>query len=154
MESLSNNINQVLLSFKIEYVLRHLFIFIICFYAIFSLLNKVVSKNILLKQYIFCVFPTFVLFYIGYDWGRYLNILYIFSLLTIIFLIKINIVNISKSNFSKFLQNLRYKKKNLIFYLLFFSYLFLWNSKAIMSDDLGSLPYIRIIDNVIELIVF
>ncbi len=152
-ESLDHNINQVLSSFKIEYLLRHLFIFIISFYAIFSLLNKVASKNILLMQYSLCVIPTFVLFYIAYDWGRYLNILYIFSLLTIIFFIKKKVVNVSKSNFNKFLENL-YHKKKLLFYFLFFSYLFLWNSKAIMSDDLGSLPYIRIIDKVIELIVF
>jgi hypothetical protein len=99
-----------------------------------------------------CVLPTFVLFYIAYDWGRYFNILYILSLLTVIFFIKKNIVNVSKSNFNKFLENL-YHKKRLLFYLLFFSYLFLWNSKAIMSDDLGSLPYIRILDKVIELIV-
>ena len=151
-ESLDHNINQVLLSFKLEYLLRYLFIFIICFYAIFSILNKGVSKNILLLQYILCVLPTFVLFYIAYDWGRYLNILYILSLFTVIFFIKKNIVNVSKSNFNKFLENL-YHKKKLLFYLLFFSYLFLWNSKAIMSDDLGSLPYIRILDKVIELIV-
>ena len=152
-KSLDHNIDQVTSSFKIQYLFRHLFVFVLCFYAIFSLLNKAVSQNILLKQYIVCVFPTFVLFYIGYDWGRYLNILYIFSLLTIVFLIKTNVVNLSKNNFNKFLQNLKDKRQNLIFYLIFFSYLFLWNSKAIMSDDLGSLPYIRIIDNVIELIV-
>jgi hypothetical protein len=151
-ESLGHNINQVHSNFKIEYLLRHLFIFIICFYAIFSLLNKVVSKNTLLLQYSLCVLPTFVLFYIAYDWGRYLNILYIFSLLTIIFFIKKKIVNTSKSNFNKFLEYL-YHKRKLLFYFLFFSYLFLWKSLAIMSDDLGSLPYIRILDKVIELIV-
>ena len=92
-------------------------------------------------------------FIIAYDWGRYLNILYIFSLLTIIFFIRKEVVDESKSNFSKFLHNLHQRKKKL-FYFLFFSYLFLWNSKALMSDDLGSLPYVRIIDKVIELIVF
>ena len=152
-ESLDHNINQLLSSFKIQYLIRHLFIFIICFYAIFSLLNKVVSKNILLKQYTLCVLSTFVFFIIAYDWGRYLNILYIFSLLTIIFFIRKEVVDESKSNFSKFLHNLHQRKKKL-FYFLFFSYLFLWNSKALMSDDLGSLPYVRIIDKVIELIVF
>ena len=151
-ESLDHNINQLLSSFKIQYLIRHLFIFIICFYAIFSLLNKVVSKNILLKQYTLCVLSTFVFFIIAYDWGRYLNILYIFSLLTIIFFIRKEVVDESKSNFSKFLHNLHQRKKKL-FYFLFFSYLFLWNSKALMSDDLGSLPYVRIIDKVIELIV-
>jgi len=79
--------------------------------------------------------------------------LYIFSLLTIIFFIKKKVVNVSKCNFNKFLENLYQKKQKLLLYLLFFSYLFLWNAKAIMSDDLGSLPYIRIIDKVIELIV-
>ena len=152
-ESLDHNINQLLSTFKIQYLIRHLFIFIMCFYAIFSLLNKVVSKNILLKQYILCILSTFVFFIIAYDWGRYLNILYIFSLLTIIFFIRKKIVDESKSNLSKFLYNIHQKRKK-IFYLLFFSYLFLWNPKALMSDDLGSLPYVRIVDKIIELIVF
>jgi hypothetical protein len=127
--SLDHNINQLLSSFKIQYLIRHLFIFIICFYAIFSLLNKVVSKNILLKQYILCVLPTFVLFYIAYDWGRYLNILYIFSLLTIVFFIKKKIVNVSKVNFNKFLENLYHKKKNYYFTFYFFPIFFCGTQK-------------------------
>ena len=37
-------------------------------------------------------------------------------------------------------------------YSIFICYLFLWNPKAIMSDDIGSLPYIRIIDKIAEYI--
>tara|TARA_B110000467_G_scaffold159066_1_gene176106 strand:- start:249 stop:1403 length:1155 start_codon:yes stop_codon:yes gene_type:complete len=146
---LSNNINYVVSRFKIEYLIRYSFIFIICFYPIFNLFKK--NKKILFVQYVICVLPTFVLFYIGYDWGRYLNILYIFSLLTIIFFIKKNIIDVSKNSFNKFLVKIG-KKKKFMLYGIFICYLFLWNPKAIMSDDVGSLPYIRIIDKIAEYI--
>ena len=146
---LSNNINYVVSRFKIEYLIRYSFIFIICFYPIFNLFKK--NKKILFVQYVICVLPTFVLFYIGYDWGRYLNILYIFSLLTIIFFIKKNIIDVSKNSFNKFLVKIGKKKKFMLCGILI-CYLFLWNPKAIMSDDVGSLPYIRIIDKIAEYI--
>ena len=144
---LSNNINYVVSRFKIEYLIRYSFIFIICFYPIFNLFKK--NKKNLFVQYVICVLPTFVLFYIGYDWGRYLNILYVFSLLTIIFFIKKNIIDVSKNSFNKFLVKIGEKKKFML-YCIFICYLFLWNLKAIMSDDIGSLPYIRIIDKIAE----
>ena len=146
---LSNNINYVVSRFKIEYLIRYSFIFIICFYPIFNLFKK--NKKNLFVQYVICVLPTFVLFYIGYDWGRYLNILYVFSLLTIIFFIKKNIIDVSKNSFNKFLVKIGEKKKFML-YCIFICYLFLWNLKAIMSDDIGSLPYIRIIDKIAEYI--
>jgi hypothetical protein len=146
---ISNNINYVVSRFKIEYLIRYSFIFIICFYPIFNLFKK--NKKILFVQYVICVLPTFVLFYIGYDWGRYLNILYIFSLLTIIFFIKKNIIDVSKNSFNKFLVKIG-KKKKFMLYGIFICYLFLWNPKAIMSDDVGSLLYIRIIDKIAEYI--
>lgn len=153
-QPLSNNINYVVSRFKVEYLIRYSFIFIICFYPIFNLLNKNKNKNIILAQYTICVLPTFLLFYIGYDWGRYLNILYIFSLLTIIFFIKKKIINDTKNNLNKFFKKLIDNKKNKLIFLLFFIYIFSWNPKAIMSDDIGSLPYIRIIDNILELTIF
>ena len=151
-QPLSNNINYVVSRFKIEYLIRYSFIFIICFYPIFNLLKK--NKKTLFVQYIICIVPTFILFYIGYDWGRYLNILYVFSLLTVIFFIKNKIINITKDNLNKFLTDLIKNNKKKLIFSLFFIYLFSWNAKAIMSDDIGSLPYIRIIDNILELTIF
>tara|TARA_B110000971_G_C19912210_1_gene455084 strand:- start:417 stop:923 length:507 start_codon:yes stop_codon:yes gene_type:complete len=151
-QPLSNNINYVVSRFKIEYLIRYSFIFIICFYPIFNLLKK--NKKILFVQYIICIVPSFILFYIGYDWGRYLNILYVFSLLTIIFFIKKKIIDITKDNLNKFLKDLIKDNKKKLIFSLFFLYLFSWNAKAIMSDDIGSLPYIRIIDNILELTIF
>jgi len=153
-QPLSNNINYVVSRFKIEYLIRYSFIFAICFYPIFNLLIKNKKVNIIFAQYILCILPTFVLFYIGYDWGRYLNILYIFSILTIIFFIKQNVIDVTKNNLNKFFKNLIENNKKILVFTLFFIYLFLWNPKAIMSDDIGSLPYIRIIDNILELIMF
>jgi hypothetical protein len=153
-QPLSNNINYVVSRFKIEYLIRYSFIFAICFYPIFNLLIKNKKINIIFAQYILCILPTFVLFYIGYDWGRYLNILYIFSILTIIFFIKQNVIDVTKNNLNKFFKNLIENNKKILVFTLFFIYLFLWNPKAIMSDDIGSLPYIRIIDNILELIMF
>jgi len=153
-QPLSNNINYVVSRFKIEYLIRYSFIFAICFYPIFNLLIKNKKINIIFAQYILCILPTFALFYIGYDWGRYLNILYIFSILTIIFFIKQNVIDVTKNNLHKVFKNLIENNKKILVFTSFFIYLFLWNPKAIMSDDIGSLPYIRIIDNILELIMF
>ena len=119
---LSNNINYVVSRFKIEYLIRYSFIFTICFYPIFNLFKK--NKKILFVQYVICVLPTFVLFYIGYDWGRYLNILYVFSLLTIIFFIKKNIIDISKNSFNKFLVKIGKKKNSCYIVYLFAIYFY------------------------------
>ncbi len=147
-QSLKFQINYGVSKFKLEYLIRHLAIFSVCFFPIIILFK---NKNNLFYQYIICVIPTFLFFYISYDWGRYLNILYTFSMLTLIFFIKNNTIDISNISLNKFLVKLSEKKK-FILYGIFFCYLFSWNTKAIMSDDIGSFPYIRIIDRIIEYI--
>ena len=150
-QPLKNNINYGVSRFKLEYLIRHLLIFLFCFFPIIYILFKDKKKNNFFYHYLICVIPTFIFFYIAWDWGRYLNILYIFSMLTLIFLIKNNAIDTSKNSLNKFLVKIGNEKK-MILYGLFFCYLFLWNPKAVMSDDIGSFPYIRIIDKIIEYI--
>ena len=88
---------------------------------------------------------------IGFDWGRWINIGYSFSIFTLFFLIKNNEININKNNLSIFFKNFSIKY-NRIFYIIFFIYVFTWNMKAIMTDDIGSFPYYRIITKSIKII--
>ena len=60
-------------------------------------------------------------------------------------------------NYVNFESNFLYLKFNNLFinnrkvyYFIFFIYVFTWNMKATMSDDIGSLPYYRIIAKFIK----
>lgn len=140
------------LNFKLEYLFRYSLVFILCFYPIFSLILNSNNKKILLIQYITCLIPIIVLFYLAWDWGRYLHILYLFSVFTIIFLIKKDIIKFEKNSFDNFLKKKIIDKKYFLITLIFFIYTFSWYPKVLVNDDIGSLPYIRIIDNILEII--
>ena len=58
--------------------------------------------------------------------------------------LKNNNIDVNKNILTCFFRDfsMRYNK---IFYIIFFIYIFTWNMKAIMTDDIGSLPYYRII---------
>ena len=55
-----------------------------------------------------------------------------------------NYVNF-ESNFLYLKLNNLFINNQKIYYFIFFIYVFTWNMKATMSDDIGSLPYYRII---------
>ena len=82
---------------------------------------------------------------IGYDWGRWINIGYTFTILTIFFLIKNENINFLENYLFKIIKKF-YNNYSKIYYVIFFCYIFTWNMKVIMTDDIGSLPYLRIID--------
>ena len=104
--------------------------------------------------YIVCVIPTFIFLYISFDWGRYLNILYIFSVLTLIFLLEIEKIQIKQTRLVIFINKMLKDKSKLYFiYIYFFLYLFAWHPKVILTDDLGSLPYLRILDRIFDYLI-
>tara|TARA_Y100001958_G_C20947344_1_gene351312 strand:- start:298 stop:573 length:276 start_codon:yes stop_codon:yes gene_type:complete len=81
----------------------------------------------------------------GYDWGRWVNQGFTFSILTFFYLIKIGFVEIKK-NILVGKLDLFYKENKNISLLIFFLYIAGWHMKVLMTDDIGSLPYLRIID--------
>ena len=147
------NIEDVISKFKIEYLIRYLLIILICFSPIlvFSYhdnfkinIGKYSINKFLLKLNSILILSILLFMFIGFDWGRWINIGYSFSILTLFFLIKNSNIDINKNKFSRFFEkfSVNYNKS---FYFLFFLYCFTWNMKAIMTDDIGSFPYYRII---------
>ena len=149
-----DQMNYGLSRLKIVYLMRYLFIFIICFSPFLLILYDQKSKTEIFFGYIASIMPTFIFLYISFDWGRYLNILYIFSVLTLIFLLEIKKIQIKKSRFFIFINELIKKKPQLyFFYIYIFLYLFAWHPKVIITDDIGSLPYLRILDRIFDYLI-
>ena len=154
------NIEFMSLRFKIEYLVRYLLLILICFSPILAFsyfdnlklkIGNIFIKKSLLKLNLFLIFSIFMFMIIGFDWGRWINIGYSFSVFTLFFLIKSKEIKIDKNNLSIFFKNFSIKY-NRIFYIIFFIYVFTWNMKAIMTDDIGSFPYYRIITKSIKII--
>ena len=98
---------------------------------------------------IFLISPLFLLFAMGSDWGRWVNITYTFSVLFYFHLLKVKIINFNylKSNilFSKF------NKALLVFFFIIFS--FGWNPKTSLVGDVASFPGYRVPYNFIKLVM-
>ncbi len=152
--SFKDQMNYGLSRLKISYLIRYLLIFIICFYPFLLIFYDQKNKTEIFFGYIVCVIPTFIFWYISFDWGRYLNILYIFSVLTLIFLLEIKIIQIEKTRIFIFISEMiKDKNKLYILYIYFFLYLFSWHPKVILTDDIGSLPYLRIFDRIFDYLI-
>lgn len=152
--SFKDQMNYGLSRFKFVFLIRYLFIFVICFFPFLFIFYDQKNKTKIFFGYFICVIPTFIFLYISFDWGRYLNILYIFSLLTLIFLLKIEKIQIKKTRLYIFINKLTEDKYKLYFvYTYFFLYLFAWYPKVILTDDIGSLPYLRILDRIIDFLI-
>ena len=77
----------------------------------------------------------------GYDWGRWVNIGYFFSITTFIYMSKNNMLHISYNFLEK---NIFKKIKKKIFVILIIFYCFGWNPKTVMTGDVASFPGYRI----------
>jgi len=85
------------------------------------------------------------LFIYGYDWGRWINITYTFSILFYVYLIKNSIIEnnlkIENSTFKKIL-----KKKYLVA-CIFILFAFSWNPKTVITGDIAGNTGYKIIYN-------
>ena len=85
--------------------------------------------------------PIILLFAMGYDWGRWVNIGYFFSVIFYFYLIKKNLININENIFKKITVFLNPKK---VFVTTFIIFCFSWNPKTVISGDVASFPGYRI----------
>ena len=139
-------------AYSFENILRYVWIMIIGFIPLFFLLKysdfqKKNTNSILIRKkfkmtnlFFFILSPVIILFIMGYDWGRWVNISYTMSLLTFLYLYKKKILNV---NLKKIKQN----KVNLLsfknFSLIFIIYCFTWSPKTVITGDIGSFPLYR-----------
>ena len=134
--------------FKFSYALRYLLIVIVGFLPLYFLYNysKVKSKKKLFIvskfenlffPFLLAFLPSTVLYLMMYDWARVVHISYTFSILTFLYLIKKNFIEIS---IKKIRINFISKLSKKFFILIFLVFSFSWNPKVVMPDDVASKP--------------
>ena len=145
--------------YSFEVFLRYFLIIIIGFGPLFILLfySKLKDKNLiffknfnnLLIPFLFILSPVLVLFAMGYDWGRWVNISYVFSIISYVYLYKKRKIFISEN---KIRNNKLNKVSKKIFVLFFVIYCFGWNPKTVITGDVASFPGYRIPYKVFKLL--
>lgn len=139
-------------AYSFENILRYVWIMIIGFIPLFFLLkyatfkrentnNFLITKKIKITNLFFVVLsPIIILFIMGYDWGRWVNISYTMTLLTFLYLLKKKVINID-------LKKIKQNKINLLSFkyysLIFIIYCFTWSPKTVITGDIGSFPLYR-----------
>jgi len=136
--------------YSIEIFVRYILIIIIGFGPLFILLfnSKLKNKiffldkfNNLLFPYLILLSPVILLFAMGYDWGRWVNISYVISIISFIYIYKYNLVTLSEEFLDyKLLKNINKK----IFIFIVVIYCFGWNPKTAITGDVASFPGYRI----------
>jgi len=136
--------------YSLEVFIRYFLIIFIGFGPLFILLSNSKLKhqilffknfNNLLWPFLILLSPVILLFAMGYDWGRWVNISYFFSIITFVFIYKNNLINLSE----KFLEKKIFKKINKkIFILTLIIFCFGWNPKTAITGDVASIPGYRI----------
>ena len=134
----------------IHYI-RYALIFIIGFLPINFLIYKnyflkkenYIEKNFSLKiLFLILYLPSILLFIFGYDWGRWINITYSFTILLYIFLFSNSLVSDKSYSKQKILKNFFNNKT--LFLILFIIFSFGWNPKTVITGDIASFPGYRI----------
>ncbi len=141
---------------------RYFLIILIGFGPLFILNNysKIKFKKIIffenfnkfLKPMLLLLSPSLILFAMGSDWGRWVNISYTFSILFYLNLYKKKIIVLNngfiKNPYLKFLDN---KKIFIIFFIIF---CFGWNPKTTYTGDVGSKPGYQIPRKALKIIYY
>ncbi len=131
--------------------LRYLGIFLIGFLPLHYLIYKsefvsrdnFINKNFKLETiFVLLYLPSIIIFMFGWDWGRWINILYSFSVLLYFYLYKNNLIEFKNNNSSYIISYIESRKYLLI--PIFIIFAFGWHPKATLSEDIGSLPGYRI----------
>jgi len=145
--------------YSVEIFIRYILIIIIGFGPLFILLfNSKIKNEVfflskfknLLIPYLLLLSPIIILFAMGYDWGRWVNISYVFSIISFVYIYKYNLITLSE----KFLENkifVNIKKKTFIFIVIF--YCFGWNPKTAITGDVASFPGYRIPYKALKLVL-
>ena len=130
---------------------RYTLIILVGFYPLFYLIKSSFLKN---KKLLFfklfnkqtnllliCLLPALLLFAMGYDWGRWVNISYV--ILALIYF-KLIINKRLIIDYIKLKKGILYRFNKKLFVLFFIVFCFGWNPKTVMKGDVGSFPGYRI----------
>ena len=134
--------------------LRYILIFLIGFAPLNILVSKsnfvkkdnFITKNFRPRSLFFILYiPTILLFIYGYDWGRWINITYTFSILFYVYLLKNSIIE-SEFKIKNLIINKIVNNKSLILFI-FLIFAFFWNPKTAITGDIATNTGYKIIYN-------
>ena len=134
--------------------LRYVLIFLIGFAPLHILVSKsnfvekdnFITKNFRPTSLFFILYiPTILLFIYGYDWGRWINITYTFSILFYVYLLKNSIIE-SEFEIKNLIINKIINNKFLIL-SMFLIFAFFWNPKTVITGDIATNTGYKIIYN-------
>ena len=138
-------------SYSLEVFIRYLFIILIGFYPLITLIknSKIKNYNLVLFKYfssfskilLLSLTPVILLFAMGYDWGRWVNITYVFLLIIFFQLLRHKKIIINYENIK---NSFVYKLKRKTFIFFFIIFCFGWNPKTVITGDVASFPGYRI----------
>ena len=143
--------------YSLEVFVRYFLIILIGFGPLFTLVyysrlkieKNIFPKNInLLSIFLFLLSPVLLLFAMGYDWGRWVNISYVMCLITYFYLYKNNFIILDNKKLNLNKLNLL---KSKYFIYIFVVYAFTWNPKTVITGDVASFPLYRIIYKFIKI---
>ena len=147
--------------YNFEVVIRYILIMIIGFGPLLFLsyystlkLKKLFffdNFNSLFTPQLILLSPVLLLFAMGYDWGRWVNISYVFANLFYFYLYKNNLISLNiiyPSILKKILNNRR------LFIIVFIIFCFGWNQKTAITGDIASFPGYRIPVKIINKVLF
>ena len=137
--------------YSFEVLLRYFLVILVGFGPLFLLLNNSYLKDkkifffknfkSLLFPYLLLISPIIPLAALAYDWYRWVNVSYFFSVILYYQLFKNDLIEINNLKLNKFINILENKK---IFMIIFIIYCFGWNPKTVMTGDIASFPGYRI----------
>ena len=142
--------------YSLEVFVRYFLIILIGFGPIFLLnFNTKLKIKVLFFRHFNNLFypiliilsPVLILFAMGADWGRWVNISYTFTALFYFYLLKNNYIEINLKKIDKiifFFKNKFLKNKKTLLILCFIIYAFGWNPKTVTTGDVASIPGYRI----------
>jgi hypothetical protein len=139
--------------------LRYILIFLIGFYPLNFLVSQnnfikrdnFITKNFKLRTLFFLLYsPSLLLFMYGYDWGRWINITYTFSILFYFYLLKNSIIynklEIKNLTWNKIIKN------KFITIFIFIIFAFFWNPKTVITGDIATNTGYKIVYNTSKII--
>ena len=137
--------------YSLEVFLRYFLIISIGFYPLITLIknSSLKNKNIFLLRYFkkpltlfyISLTPVILLFAMGFDWGRWVNITYV--LLALIYF-KLLLDRHFVLDYEKLKKSLFYKIKGKMFIFFFIIFSFGWNPKTVITGDVASFPGYRV----------
>ena len=137
--------------YSLEVFVRYFLIILVGFYPLLVLLNNSVlkNKNLFLFKYFkkpinfFCIslLPIIILFAMGYDWGRWVNVTYVVLVIIYFHLLKKNYLIL---DYQKLKKNFTYQIKGKALIVFFILFCFGWNPKTVITGDVASFPGYRI----------